>query len=236
MILLGGDLFHENKPSRHTIHKTMILLRKYCFGDKPIAIEFLSDQKENFNTNTFENVNYEDPNLNVGIPVFSIHGNHDDPSGEGGLCALDLLSAAGVINYFGKVDSVDEISISPLLMKKGPTKLAIYGLGSVRDERLHRTFLHQKVKFHRPDQYRDDWFNIFVIHQNHVKHGPTSYIPEEFLPNFMNIILWGHEHECIPELHFNETINAYVLQPGSSVATSLSAGISPIMILLESVS
>ena len=26
--------------------------------------------------------NYEDPNCNVSLPVFSIHGNHDDPAGE----------------------------------------------------------------------------------------------------------------------------------------------------------
>lgn len=26
-------------------------------------------------------VNYEDPNINVSIPVFSVHGNHDDPTG-----------------------------------------------------------------------------------------------------------------------------------------------------------
>ena len=26
-------------------------------------------------------VNYEDPNYNIGLPVFSIHGNHDDPTG-----------------------------------------------------------------------------------------------------------------------------------------------------------
>lgn len=31
----------------------------------------------------FPAINYEDPNLNVGIPVFSIHGNHDDPQGAG---------------------------------------------------------------------------------------------------------------------------------------------------------
>lgn len=48
MILLGGDLFHDNKPSRATVHKATTLLRKYCFGDKPIQIEFLSDQKTNF--------------------------------------------------------------------------------------------------------------------------------------------------------------------------------------------
>lgn len=31
----------------------------------------------------FPAVNYEDPNFNIGIPVFSIHGNHDDPQGAG---------------------------------------------------------------------------------------------------------------------------------------------------------
>jgi DNA repair exonuclease SbcCD nuclease subunit len=28
-------------------------------------------------------VNYEDPNYAVSLPVFCIHGNHDDPSREG---------------------------------------------------------------------------------------------------------------------------------------------------------
>jgi len=47
-ILLGGDLFHENKPSRKTMHGTMSLFRKYCLGDKPCQLEFLSDQSVNF--------------------------------------------------------------------------------------------------------------------------------------------------------------------------------------------
>lgn len=33
-ILLGGDLFHENKPSPYALHQCMSLLRKYCLGDK----------------------------------------------------------------------------------------------------------------------------------------------------------------------------------------------------------
>jgi double-strand break repair protein MRE11 len=40
----------------------------------------LSDQRMNFK-DTFATVNYEDPNYNVCLPVFSIHGNHDDPTG-----------------------------------------------------------------------------------------------------------------------------------------------------------
>lgn len=46
-----------------------------------------------------------------------------------GLCALDLLSASGLINHFGHSHSVEKIEISPVLMQKGNTKLALYGLG-----------------------------------------------------------------------------------------------------------
>lgn len=85
-------------------------------------------------------VNWEDSNMNIGLPVqacmsdaaagcrrqlviaracssfrswkgltrvsrlqvFIIHGNHDDPSGTGNFSALDELSTAGLLNYFGK--------------------------------------------------------------------------------------------------------------------------------------
>jgi double-strand break repair protein MRE11 len=72
--------------------------------------------------------------------VFTIHGNHDDPTGDGRYSAVDLLAVAGFVNYYGKVGNVDDITLSPILLKKGDTKLALYGLGNVRDERLNRTF------------------------------------------------------------------------------------------------
>lgn len=46
-----------------------------------------------------------------------------------GLCALDLLSASGLVNHFGHSHSVERIEISPILMQKGSTKIALYGLG-----------------------------------------------------------------------------------------------------------
>lgn len=49
-ILLGGDMFHDNKPSRQTLYRTMELLRTYCFGNRPVNIEILSDQSINFGT------------------------------------------------------------------------------------------------------------------------------------------------------------------------------------------
>lgn len=39
---------------------------------------------------SFPAVNYEDPNFNVGIPVFSIHGNHDDPQGAGPVSQINF--------------------------------------------------------------------------------------------------------------------------------------------------
>ncbi|KAI9100674.1 putative nuclease Mre11 [Phlyctochytrium arcticum] len=223
MLLLGGDLFHDNKPSRRCMHTTMTLLRQYCLGERPCKLAFLSDQKENFN-DRFGTVNYQDPNYNIGIPVFSIHGNHDDPTGDGGLCALDLLSVAGLVNYFGKQVEVDDINIKPILLQKGSSKLALYGLGNIRDERLHRTFQRKKVRMYRPAENTDDWFNLMVIHQNRVAHGHTNYIPENFLDEFLNLILWGHEHDCMIDPQLNSAREFWVTQPGSSVATSLSEG------------
>jgi DNA repair exonuclease SbcCD nuclease subunit len=80
-ILLGGDLFHENRPSRKILYQTMDLLRAYCFGNRSNPMEILSDPATNFAPSRFLSANYQDPNFQVSIPIFSIHGNHDDPSG-----------------------------------------------------------------------------------------------------------------------------------------------------------
>ncbi|SPO03624.1 probable recombinational repair protein mus-23 [Cephalotrichum gorgonifer] len=223
MVLLGGDLFHDNKPSRKSLYQVMRSLRKNCLGPKPCEVEFLSDANEVFE-GAFPTVNYEDPDINVSIPVFSIHGNHDDPSGEGHFCSLDLLQVAGLVNYFGRIPEVDNIEAKPILLQKGATKLALFGLGNVRDERMFRTFRDHKVKWFRPGAQSGDWFNLLTVHQNHHAHTATSYLPENVLPDWMDLVVWGHEHECLIDPKQNPETGFHVMQPGSSVATSLVAG------------
>jgi double-strand break repair protein MRE11 len=223
MVLLAGDLFHENKPSRKSMYQVMRSLRMNCYGDKPCELEMLSDGSENF-PGAFSHVNYEDMDINVAIPVFSIHGNHDDPSGEGHLAALDLLQMSGLLNYYGRTPESDNIQIKPVLLQKGHTKLALYGMSNVRDERLFRTFRDGKVKFFQPNTQKEDWFNIMSVHQNHHAYTETSHLPENFLPEFLDLVIWGHEHECLIDPRTNPEMNFKVMQPGSSVATSLAVG------------
>ncbi|OWZ42545.1 DNA repair protein (mre11) [Cryptococcus neoformans Tu259-1] len=240
-ILLAGDLFHENRPSRTCMHQTIALLREFTLGDKPIEFELLSDPMDGSTPGfSFPAVNYEDPNINIAIPVFSIHGNHDDPQGtgpEGALCALDVLSVSGVLNYFGKSDLVaDEsaadnpekgIHIRPVLLRKGTTHVALYGCGNIRDQRMYQELRANKVKMFMPtggDVPDSEWFNILLVHQNRVRHGPQNYVPENMFDDSMRLVIWGHEHDCriTPESVADK--NYFITQPGSSVATSLAPG------------
>lgn len=223
MLLLAGDLFHDANPSTSCYDRCVKLLRQYCMGDKPIKIEFLSDQSLNFSNAFAKTVNYEDPNLNVALPVFSIHGNHDDFSGFGNMSPLDLLSDTGLINYFGRWSDLTNVRINPIMLQKDKTKLAVYGLSYVHDNRLVRLFKDGKVHIERPEDI-ENWFNIFVLHQNRNDRGVKNYIPEDALPAFTDLVVWGHEHDCRIDPEKNIRKNFYITQPGSTVATSLSAG------------
>ncbi|KAL6725282.1 hypothetical protein Aduo_007344 [Ancylostoma duodenale] len=229
MVLLGGDLFHENNPSRDMQHRVIQLLRQYCLNDREVALEFVSDATVNFEHSHFDRVNYEDANINVGLPIFSIHGNHDDTAGKG-LTILDVLHEAGLINLFGKFSDIDQFDVSPILLRKGSTRVALFGIGSQRDDRLCRAFAGQTIRFLRPRAGYDDWFNILVLHQNRPRrstHRSTgAYLPEQYIPTFFDLVLWGHEHESKPHCQYVASSDAmgdgfYILQPGSTVATSL---------------
>ncbi len=67
MVLLGGDLFHENKPSRSAVFKCMEILNRHVLGDDAVRFEIVSDQKVNF-SNTYV---LESLRLGVGYSVLT---------------------------------------------------------------------------------------------------------------------------------------------------------------------
>ena len=135
------------------------------------------------------------------------------------------------MNYFGKHvltgSGTGKIKIKPVLMRKGNTKLALYGLGYIRDARLHQMFsVKGNVEWARPEDKpgfsSKSWFNTMLIHQNRVHHSPKNAISERYLPSWLDLVVWGHEHECLVEP--TEYGDFMVSQPGSSVVTSLIEG------------
>jgi len=266
LMLFAGDLFHSNNPSRWCLTRCIEILRRHCVGGpREVGFDVLNDEgvTSRAGREVGRRCSHLDPSLGssalrpTGIPCFAIHGNHDDPGGTDNLSALDVLSAAGVLNYFGKLmvegeedgQSEGRVKVRPVLLQKGDTKVALYGMGNIRDERLARLMFNHKVTYRQPQVDRDDYFNLLALHQNrvnrgyqYVQGGPSkgrggsaatiNSVAEEWLPSFVDFVVWGHEHECIAEpwqSHAEGTEDGahkgfYVTQPGSTVATSLVEG------------
>jgi len=108
-LLLGGDLFHEKVPSKATINKVTKILNENVFGAQNVQFE----------TEGYPVANYNNDFLSVKLPIFMIHGNHDDPTGLEYLSNVDFLHSARQINYFGKIRNMEEIEIEPILLTKG---------------------------------------------------------------------------------------------------------------------
>lgn len=193
--------------------RTSKILEKYVYGQREHKYDVFCYEP-----------NFKNTNLSIDLPIFTIHGNHDYPSGIENLSPLEYF-AKKELNYFGRVDNVEKFDLFPILFSKNQTKISLYGIGSMKDERLYLALQNKRVNFHRPNDYQN-WFNILVVHQNRFKghnvgKNRKNYLPENFIPNFFDLVIWGHEHECFTEAIYNNEINFHVYQPGSSVATSL---------------
>ena len=84
-----------------------------------------------------------------------------------------MLSVTGLINYMGKSDLLQNeggvqregIYVKPVLLRKGNSKLALYGVGNVKDARMHFELRSNHVKMYMPRD-KEQWFNILILHQN----------------------------------------------------------------------
>lgn len=170
--------------------------------------------------NKVNHANFEDPNLTVPHPIFTIHGNHDDPTGPQSQSVCEKLATCGLLNYFGAVDFTKSIHVEPIVFQKNKMKIALYGMGFIPDFKLKRAFDEGNVTFAKPPR---DSYNILVVHQNRVPLNKAKYIPDDYYPKFFHLIVRGHEHMSeAPSKIPGSQVEGEVFQPGSTVATSIS--------------
>lgn len=89
-------------------------------GSKDINFDFMKpevdpNEEQDITTAISGQANYEDDNMNVSFPIFTIHGNHDDIVNH--LSAMDILDSCGLVNYFGKYENLLNVELEPILLK-----------------------------------------------------------------------------------------------------------------------
>ena len=62
------------------------------------------------------------------------------------------------------------------------------------------------------------------MNTNRVNRGPQSSVPEGMFDDSIDLVVWGHEHDCRVEAEPVAGKSYSMTQPGSSVATSLADG------------
>ena len=221
-VLLGGDLFHVNRPSSTVEHKCIKIIRQHMSAQAGRGASFKRVSGEFSHFERIKHANFEDPNLQVPLPIMTIHGNHDDPTGPNAKSVCEKLSTSGLLNYFGafKLNS-DGVRVEPIVFDKNGIKIALYGMGFVPDVKLRAAFERGQVTFVDPPE---DTFNILVVHQNRVAHQKKKFIPDNFYPTFIHLLIRGHEHDTqMPERWPESKVDGLVYQPGSTVATAICA-------------
>ncbi|EDR28118.1 double-strand break repair protein MRE11A, putative [Entamoeba dispar SAW760] len=217
LILHSGDFFDDQNPSKYCLTKTMELMRKYLMGTPKNSFDVAYTYENNQEDNGFS--------MNQGIkyPMYVIHGNHDIPSGLEHVAGLDILQTAGLVNFIGKAEDISKIDnttdqtilhLSPILLQKGTTRIALYGMSYKKNEEMHRLWASSQVQIDEPD---GDIFKILLIHQDRILRNTLTTFPEELLKDRFNLIVFGHEHCSQVE----EGNNVQIIQTGSSFPLSI---------------
>lgn len=76
LILHCGDLFDHHKPSRATLYKTLLLLRKHCLAATRRETFRVLNKATRQHVFKFHAANFERPGVAIILPILGIHGNH----------------------------------------------------------------------------------------------------------------------------------------------------------------
>ncbi|BAM41931.1 uncharacterized protein TOT_040000311 [Theileria orientalis strain Shintoku] len=230
LILHAGDLFDKNVPSRSTMYRTMDLLSNYLSNHKS---ELIIDKSNVINTASLKEYEMQSTDQEYHLrssystnneqmrPFFVIHGNHDNPTYKNCLSPIDILDVAGLVTYFGRYLDLTNVVVKPILITKSNVKIALYGLGWIKDERLVELFDEKEVKF---EKCEEDRYKILLLHQNRYPRrgsGVKDYITTDMIPDWFDLVIWGHEHESIKFPEKTSLHKFQILQPGSTIQTTL---------------
>jgi double-strand break repair protein MRE11 len=79
-------------------------------------------------------------------------------------------------------DQSTGLAVNPVLLRKGRTRLGLYGIGNIKDARMHYELRSNRVRMFMPHD-KDDWFNILLVHQNRWAYLHILLMVS-FIPNF----------------------------------------------------
>ena len=80
-LLLGGDFFDDANPSHEVLHRSLQILKEHIFGLK----------KTDYMVNWDEQSPNINENMNISLPIFMIHGNHDYPNHDN-FSTIDIMN------------------------------------------------------------------------------------------------------------------------------------------------
>jgi len=201
LVVLTGNIFHSPNPSRRILNRCIELLSRYSTSSPGTQ-----------------------------LPVYVIHGDCDTPQASG-QSALQLLCGGSLLHLLGSAQSIPHgttpegipcrdlkaPTLEPVLIRKGATKVALYGLDHMPD----KDFAAVRPAANEPraaDGTIDiEWMNVLAVHQRRFSERKDGN-----MPTCIDLVLWGHEHACriadgMDELTPSAYGNFTVIQPGSTV-------------------
>lgn len=222
IILHAGDLFDSSSPEKRIYTKTIEIINEYCFGNRNPQIQIINSQEHP----AVQSLNTENPNLNIGLPIFVIQGNHDQASGIGLKSPLHILSSAGLINLFKIPENYDHLEINYILFKSGPIEVYVYGLGYIEKNTFQNIISNDGLlTFAKPPPPENPYirrYSILLVHQDRPsfqnKTSNSEFLRER-CKGIIDLIIWGHMHKN--EIKFDTTNSPFICQPGCPIITDL---------------
>lgn len=188
IILLGGDIFDVRVPTTETLARTMEILVPVQRVPSPVSL--------------VEGIRKKITTPLRGVPIVSIHGNHERRV-KGLVNPVEALEKGGFLIH---------LHCNGVVFEKNGEKIAIFGISSVPGHYASSVF--EECQLHPiPGCY-----NILIFHQNleGFLYSETP-LPLSIVPEGFDLYICGDIHDT----HRSTLHGSPLLLPGSTVSTQI---------------